>query len=86
MALAKLLTKIENGAPWPKDVLSSRAHPLCKDPDNVVSPYSWRFLLLTSTLYRMWAKTKLRHLSSWTKTWALPEIFGGIEGLGAEDA
>ena len=36
--------------------------------------------------YRMWSKTRLRHLQPWVKTWAEPEMYAGVEGRGAEDA
>eukprot|EP00973_Karenia_brevis_P093939 12419910-Karenia_brevis.AAC.1 len=77
---------IEGGANWPHQVLHAKAHPLPKDPLHLFDPLAYRFLLLTSILYRAWGKTRLKSLTSWTSLWKLDCMFGGMEGLGADDA
>ena len=37
-------------------------------------------------IYRMWSKTRLGHLAPWIAEWALPEMYAGVEGRGAQDA
>ena len=41
---------------------------------------------MLSGVYRMWSKTRLRHLQPWVEAWTLPEMLAGVEGKGAEDA
>ena len=38
------------------------------------------------TMYRLWAKTRLRHLEPWVKTSAVDEICAGVGGQGGSDA
>eukprot|EP00973_Karenia_brevis_P012655 1716889-Karenia_brevis.AAC.1 len=75
-----------DGFPWPYQTLHSKAHPLSKDPDSPYSPLAYRFLLLTSILYRIWGKIRLKHLKCWIHSWQLDCMYGGMEGVGAEDA
>ena len=37
-------------------------------------------------VYRLWSRTRLRHLQPWINSWALPEMYAGVEGKGAADA
>ena len=37
-------------------------------------------------VYRLWSKTRLRHLHPWIDSWALPEMFAGVQGRGVQDA
>eukprot|EP00973_Karenia_brevis_P080474 11165735-Karenia_brevis.AAC.1 len=83
---ALILNSVELGAPWPDQILHTRAHPLNKDASAPHQPLSYRFLLLTSILYRLWGKTRLRQLQPWVSKWQLPNMFGGVAGVGAEDA
>ena len=36
-------------------------------------------------VYRVYAKTRLRCLSPWVDTWALPEMYAGVAQRGAVD-
>ena len=47
---------------------------------------SYRVLMLTSLLYRTWAKVRSRQLSAWTKTWTKGELYATAPGTGAADA
>ena len=51
-----------------------------------LNPLAYRVLLMLSGAYRMWSKTRLRHMQPWVQSWTLPEMFAGVEGKGAEDA
>eukprot|EP00973_Karenia_brevis_P030321 4181563-Karenia_brevis.AAC.1 len=84
--LAVLLNKVESGEPWPNQVLHTKAHPLSKDPTQPFHPLAYRFLLLTSILYRIWGKLRLPHLRPWIDSWKLDCMYGGMEGVGADDA
>ena len=53
-------------------------------PDHVLP--SRVHLLLTCLLYRLWEKVRLRHLRPWTALRRLPEMFGGLDNVGADDA
>eukprot|EP00973_Karenia_brevis_P002783 378708-Karenia_brevis.AAC.1 len=35
---------------------------------------------------KTWGKTRLRHLRPWVEKWRLPQMYGGMPGVGAEDA
>ena len=73
--LAVLLNMVEAVAPWPEDMTKARAAFLAKDPDDELNPLAYRVLLMLSGVYRMWSKTRLRHMQPWVETWTLPEMF-----------
>eukprot|EP00973_Karenia_brevis_P010255 1390088-Karenia_brevis.AAC.1 len=83
---AQILNSVEQGNPWPSTTLPTKSHPLNKDLDTPYLPLSYRFLLLTSILYRTWGKLRLQHLQPWIDKWKTPHMFGGVAGVGAEDA
>ena len=58
---------------------------LVKDPKKVEDPLSYRVLLILSGIYRRWASLRLRQMDDWVAQWALPEMFAGVQGRGAED-
>eukprot|EP00973_Karenia_brevis_P005926 806657-Karenia_brevis.AAC.1 len=84
--IALIYSLVESGSPWPGSALHTKSHPLCKDPSNPYLPLAFRFLLLTPILYRVWAKTRLRQLKHWVDGWRLPQMYGGMPGMGSEDA
>ncbi len=47
---------------------------------------AYRILKITSSLYRIWASTRMRDLEDWIRTWADKAHFAGVPGAGAEDA
>eukprot|EP00969_Alexandrium_andersonii_P013613 594119-Alexandrium_andersonii.AAC.1 len=47
---------------------------------------AYRGLLVTSVLYRCWAKARLRDLKDWQAKWAPRHMYAGIPGVGAADA
>ena len=53
---------------------------LSNDPDDELNPLAYRGLLILSGVYRMWSKTRLRHLQPWVESWTLPGMFAGVEG------
>ena len=67
-----MLNDIEKGAPWPEQLKSARAAFLSKDPEDELNPLAYRVLLMLPAIYRMWSKTRLRHLAPWIAEWALP--------------
>ena len=84
--LAQLLNRIEAGASWPSDLLHGKASFLSKTEEPSSDPLKYRILLLLPVLYRKWATVRLKHLKPWVQQWAMPEMFAGVPGAGAEDA
>ena len=64
----------------------ARAAFLTKDAKDALNPLAYRALLMLPTIYRTWAKIRLRHLKPRIAAWKLPEMYVGIEGQGAADA
>ena len=85
-ALAKILNGIEGGKEWPSQMHTASAAFLPKDETNSQDPLEYGVLLILPSVYRMWAKTRLRHLAPWVQEWQLDEMFAGVEGKGAADA
>ena len=46
----------------------------------------YRFLMITSSIYRFWGNTRLRHLRPWINRRRLPNMYGGLQVVGADDA
>ena len=84
--MAQMLNTIEQGAAWPKGTTQARAAFLAKDSMKQGDPLAYRILLILSAVYRRWAAVRLHHLGEWIDGWALPEIFAGVQGKGAEQA
>eukprot|EP00973_Karenia_brevis_P004716 647696-Karenia_brevis.AAC.1 len=83
---ATLLNLIENGNPWPSDLLHTRAPLLCKNPKTPYDPLAWRVLWILPNLYRRWASARLAQLGDWVELWSLDTMHAGIPGSGADDA
>eukprot|EP00969_Alexandrium_andersonii_P000786 33837-Alexandrium_andersonii.AAC.1 len=47
-------------------------------------PKSYRVLAVLATLYRTWAKARLRDVSPWAQQWLDRDAFAGLWGGGAE--
>ena len=84
--MAEMFMMIEEGASWPEDTTMARAAFLAKDEEPNLDPLTYRVLLMLATAYRTWAKVRLEHFHPWVGTWALEEIYAGVEGQGANDA
>ena len=84
--LAQLLDLVEQGCPWPRQLLYTKAHLLSKDPNKRLDPLQYRCLTITPVIYRVWAKVRLHHMQTWIATWAHPQMYAGIVGRGASDA
>ena len=78
--LADILNDIEKGASWPEQLTSARAAFLSKDPNDELNPLAYRVLLMLPALYRMWSKTRLRHLAPWIAEGAMPEFMQVSKG------
>ena len=85
-SLADMYMMVERGAKWPEATTMARAAFLAKDEEPDLDPLAYRVLLMLATAYRTWAKVRLEHLHPWISTWALEEIYAGVEGQGANDA
>ena len=59
---------------------------LPKDDSKPFDPLAYRLLLITLIFYQSWAISRLRYLQPWIMSWALPSMFGGIQGIGAVEA
>ena len=84
--LAEIFKLVENGAPWPRQVLSTKAHLLSKDATKRLDPLQYRCLTITPVIFRLWAKIRLKHMAQWIQGWAHPSMFAGLPGRGASDA
>ena len=84
--LAKLMNLIEKSGRWPKQMKSARAAFLPKEEEDPLEPQSYRVLLMLPAVYRLWAKTRLRHIAPWVDDWRTEEMFAGVPGRGAADA
>ena len=84
--IARMLNTIEGGASWPKGMTQAKAAFLVKDPRDVGNPYSYRVLLILSSIYRRWATMRLRRMAPWVAEWSAPEMYAGVAGRGAQDA
>ena len=51
-----------------------------------LDPPSYRILLMLPSVYRLWAKIRLKHMQPWISSWTTPQVFAGAEGHGAADA
>ena len=51
-----------------------------------MDPLAYRVLLMLASVYRLWEKIRLAQLQPWIALWALPKIYAGIRGQGANDA
>ena len=83
--LADMMNTIAKGAEWPEALRVARAAFLAKDEKDALAPLAYRVLLMLPTIYRTWAKIRLRRLKPWIAAWKLPEMYAGIEGQGAAD-
>ncbi len=84
--LAEMYNIIELGAKWPDPCLQVRTAYLTKPGGDPFKPSDYRNLSITSVTYRLWATTRLRHISPWAQSWKIAGIFAGLPGVGAEDA
>ena len=83
--VAEMLNLVEQGAPWPQGLLHTKAALLPKDPDEPYDPLPYRVISVLPGLYRKWATLRLAHKHPWINSWALPNMFSGRPGVGAED-
>ena len=65
---------------------TARAAFLPKEEEDPMEPQSYRVLLMLPATYRLWAKTRLRHLTPWVEDWKTDEMYAGVPGRGATDA
>ena len=84
--LGKMYDRIEQGAAWPAAANHAKASYLVKDEKKLDDPLSYRGLLITTLIYRIYASVRLGDMSPWIQEWALPCMFAGVPGAGAEDA
>ena len=84
--LADLFNIIEKGAKWPQQMGKARAAFMVKDEEDPLNPLAYRVLLMLPSAYRLWTRTRLRHLQPWVAQWACEEMYAGVEGQGAADA
>ena len=63
-----------------------RAAFLSKAEGGSMDPMEHRVLLMLPSVYRLWGKTRLRHLEPWVAEWAVVELYAGVGGRGAEGA
>ena len=71
-SLAEIINMIEGGAEWSEQLETARAAFLAKDLDQRLNPLEYRVFLMLPAIYRMWSKTRLRHLQPLVAAWAEP--------------
>ncbi len=60
--LADLFNIIEKGGRWPHQMETARAAFMAKDEDDPLNPLAYRVLLMLPSAYRLWTRTRLRHM------------------------
>eukprot|EP00969_Alexandrium_andersonii_P187095 8267599-Alexandrium_andersonii.AAC.1 len=85
-ALADMLNSIESGASWPDALRVARVAIVEKPGGDPLSPLGYRLLTVLPVVYRRWASIRLRHVDDWVSSWALPEMYAGVPGRGAQRA
>ena len=80
--LADLFNDVERGAPWPEQFTNARVAFLATDPNDELNPLAYRVLLMLAALYRLWSKSRLRHLQPWIAEWCLDEMYACVGGKG----
>eukprot|EP00971_Amphidinium_carterae_P154691 3066961-Amphidinium_carterae.2 len=74
---------IENGQPWPWQLLEVRLAPIPKGDGVGISESSKvRLVSISSHVYRSWSWIRCKQSSSWLATVSHAEIHGGIQGRG----
>ena len=84
--LVDMLNLIEQEGRWPRQMHYARVAFLPKDEEDPLEPESYRALLMLPSVHRLYAKTRLRHLTPWVGDWMLEEMYAGVPGKGAADA
>ena len=84
--LASMFDHIEDGMPWPDGTHHARAAYMAKDESKMGDPLSYRGLLITSVIYRVYATERLQNMHPWVLSWAMPSMFAGVPGASADDA
>ena len=73
--LVELISKIEQGKPWPKPCMTALISSLEK-VESAASPASFRPICVMSLLYRVWASLRARQALKWLVQFAPPELLG----------
>ena len=63
--LGEMMNAVEKGSPWPEQLEQARAALLAKGPEDMLNPLAYKVLLMLPSTYRIWSKTRLRHLQPW---------------------
>ena len=71
---------------WPRQITNAHATCIPKESQASHDPLANRVLLTMSQIYRQWASMRLKHLAPWIHRWALPQMYAGVLGQGAEQA
>ena len=82
-AMARLYNAIEAGLPWPDQVKLARSVFLAKTELPSLSVMDYRILTICSFVYRRWAAIRLHHLTPWAASWAMDEMFAGVDSVSA---
>ena len=82
--LALLLRSVEGGIGPPPPSGSHRHAP--EGGLGWGLPQALRLLAILPSVYRLWAATRLRQVSAWTRRWSLEEMYAGLPGRGASQA
>eukprot|EP00969_Alexandrium_andersonii_P217025 9585747-Alexandrium_andersonii.AAC.1 len=67
--IAMLLNVIEMGAGWPAQARHARTAIVAKEAGNATDIMQYRMLMLLPSLYRLWARMRVRHVRAWAAQW-----------------
>eukprot|EP00969_Alexandrium_andersonii_P086526 3814764-Alexandrium_andersonii.AAC.1 len=85
-ALSRMLLRIEQGARWPAQLLTSKCVFLSKTATPSMDGLQYRGLMIMSIVYRTYCKVRLRQLDQWIQHTLPAQLFAGVRFRGAQDA
>eukprot|EP00969_Alexandrium_andersonii_P053559 2356214-Alexandrium_andersonii.AAC.1 len=84
--LRRLYLEVEAGSGWPAQLTAAKAAFISKDATFSGDPMQFRALLVTSFVYRIWGRYRLRQSGEWVRRWCRDGLYSGVRGAGAQDA
>eukprot|EP00969_Alexandrium_andersonii_P066181 2919027-Alexandrium_andersonii.AAC.1 len=71
---------IESGLEWPEQLRVARCVHLAQTNTLAFAPEKYRGLLITSVVYRVYMRMRLRQLQPWVDSWKQEGHFAGVKG------
>ena len=83
--LCELLDLVESTGRWPEDMCLGVISPILKDPGLPLTAGNTRPITVMSTVYRLWAATRMQELVEWQETWISAHVASYRPQMGCED-